>query len=169
MKILSSVPNTVNPEFVSEQLEYTLYPLSPTILKKVNDLIDGSSTLILFSGNYRLPWSSVYVEAKMFELAAVPWKPNTIFVDPSQPQLIDCIIKHHRPQKLVILNSNIFLQYGSWTSIMSNIDHYNTLVESTIVTIPLTRFDFNRLKYSNSDIANLMRADILDETLIICR
>jgi hypothetical protein len=52
---------------------------------------------------------------------------------------------------------------------MTDIDHFNTLVEHTIVTIPLTRFDFNRLKQSENDIATLMRADILDRTLVICR
>jgi hypothetical protein len=169
MKILAKIPNTTNPEYLNEQLLSTLYPLSDNIVKYINSQLGTGNTVVLFSGGFCLPWVATYIEAKMFQLADVKWKPNTLFVDPSQSELKNHVIKCLKPQNLLILNTNIFLKYRPWHEIDKDIDYFKTTAGKVIVTAPLTRIDFNRLQFSNQDIASMMKATILEDTLIICR
>jgi hypothetical protein len=169
MKVLSTIPTDINPKFVTEQLFSTLYPLSTDIINRVESLLDPGTTVVLFSGGFCLPWPVNYIEARMFQSANVDWKPNTMFVDPSQASLLEYVLKKLNPTNILILNSAVFIKYRSWEKIQHDVDCYKNIAKKVIVTLPITRFDFNRLKYSAHDIAKILKAELLNDTVIICQ
>jgi hypothetical protein len=169
MKILSEIPPLVNDKFLIEKYESTLYPLSNKVVDYVSELIIESNTVVLFSGGNRLNFDATYIEPKMFLKADIQWKPKTLFVDPSRTQHVNYVIKKLNPTHLLILNTNMFIRYRLWKDILGDIQHYKKLADKVVVSLPINRFDFNRLKYTDNMITNMMGGTLIDNTIIICQ
>jgi hypothetical protein len=92
-----------------------------------------------------------------------------MFVDPSAPDLVCYAIKKIKPNNLLIINSAVFIGYRNWQDIKQDLDNFKQFVDQIIVTIPLIRLDFNRLKYTNLQIASLLNGVVVDDTVVICR
>jgi hypothetical protein len=169
MQVLSKIPLEINPNYIDQHLQSSLQDVSPLVVDHVSDLIAGQTTVVLFSGGHRLPWDAVYIEAKMFADAQVAWKSQTIFIDPSNQPLLEYTIKKLNCDNLVIVNNNIFLKYRIWSDIMYDIQQLRHLTGRVIVTMPLCRFDYNRLRYSQQDMARIMGGIVLDHTMVVCQ
>ena len=169
MNIISEIPPLINEKFLVEQYNSTLYPLSEKIIDHISSVIDDSSSIVLFSGGSRLNFNAAYIEPQMFSKANINWKPQTLFIDPSQNKLINYTIKKLNKTNLIILNTSLFIKYRSWELILQDIQYYKTLVDRVIVSLPIERFDFNRLKFSSHAIASMMGGILLDDTIIICQ
>ena len=164
MKVLSEIPNSINQEVIPAVYETVLYPISDKVLDYVSFLIDNKSTVILLSGADRLDFDATYIEASMF--ASAVKRPNTLFVDHNNKQLVNYVIKKIGAKNLLILNATMFIKYRPWRDILSDIQEYKKIADNVIVTLPINRFDFNRLKYSAEDIAKMLNGVILDDTVI---
>jgi hypothetical protein len=105
----------------------------------------------------------------MFSHIDVNWKPNTIFVDSSHSDLLDYTIKKLSPTNLLILNSTFFIRYRPWQDISRDIKRLKKLTKKITVTLPLCRFDYNRLKYTAMDIADLLEGVLVDDTVVVCQ
>ena len=171
MKILTKIHSKVSadPAHAKEQYEINLYPIPSTVLNYVTDCIDPGPTAVLFSGGPRLDFVATYIEPKMFLHCDIDWKPDTIFASPSKPDMLDYVIKKLSPANLLILHTAFFIKYRPWQEIGADIKKYKTFAKKVIVTLPLSRFEFHRLKYSAADIANLLGGVIVDDTVVVCQ
>lgn len=169
MQILTKVPNSINQEFVHEQFHSSLYDIPTVVLDYVGQQLNSGTTLVLFSGGHRLHFDATYIEARMFSCANINWQKDTIFVDPSNTKLLNYIIEKKSPDNLLILNSVVFIKYRDWQDINNDINHYKKYCNKIIVSMPLTRFNFNRLKYSNEKIADIFNGTVIEDTVIVCR
>jgi len=169
MKIISKISSTVNSLFGIAQYDSTLYAVSPAVLSYVTEKLNPGKTLVLFSGGNRFDLDATYLEPKMFSCLDINWKPNTIFVDPARQDLILYSIKKINPDNLLILNSGVFMNYRSWQEIKHELEQYQQCAGRVIATLPLTRFDFNRLKYTNQQIAEHLNGTVIDSTVVVCQ
>ena len=171
MKILSKIHSEISsdPEHAKEQYEINLYTIPSTFLNYVSDNLDSGSTAVLFSGGPRLNFSATYIEPKIFSHCDIDWKPDTIFASPSQPDMLDYVIQKLAPTNLLILHTAFFIRYRQWQDIDADIKKYKTFSKKIIVTLPLSRFEFHRLKYSAADIANLLGGVIVDDAVVVCQ
>ena len=171
MKILSKIHSEISsdPKHAKEQYEINLYTMPSTVLNYVSDHMDSGSTAVLFSGGPRLNFSATYIEPKMFSHCNADWKPDTIFADPSQTDMLDYIIQKLAPTNLLILHTAVFMRYRQWQEIDADIKKYKTFAKKIIVTLPLSRFEFHRLKYSSADIAGLLGGVMVDDTVVVCQ
>lgn len=171
MKILTKIHNEVssNPKHAKEQYEINLYAIPSRVLSYVSDNMTPGPTTVLFSGGPRLNFSATYIEPKMFSHCDIDWKPDTVFADPSQTDVLDYVIQKLAPANLLILHTAIFMKYRPWQEIDQDIKKYRNFAGKVIATLPLTRFEFHRLKYSSTDIANLLGGVIVDDTVVVCQ
>jgi hypothetical protein len=63
----------------------------------------------------------------------------------------------------------LWIQYQDWQTILDNIKKCRKLTKNILVTLPLNRFNFNRLKYSYEKIADELGGVVIDDTIIICQ
>lgn len=169
MEILTKVPDAVSQSRPIEQFQSCLYDLPATVATEVSNKLLPGSTVILFSGGHRLSYNATYIEAKMFSHCDLEWKPNTLFVDPANSKLLMYTIQKIAPANLLILNTSIFIGYRHWQEISKDINNFKTVSQQVIATLPIERFDFNRLKYSAQDITNLLQGMLIDNTVVVCR
>jgi len=169
MKILTKIPNSVSQDYATEQFNMCLYALSDNVLTEVTRNLLPGPTVCLFSGGHRLPFVSKYIEPKMFSHTKVKWQPQTLFVDPSNTDLLFYTLKKISASNILILNTSIFIQYRTWQQISKDLDIYKKYTNRVIASLPIERFDFNRLKYTAQDITALLGGVLIDDTVIICR
>lgn len=169
MLIIDNVQQHVNPDFVKDQCLHSIYTLETTVENYVRSkLIDGT-TVILFSGGFRLDFTGTYIEPKMFQSADLPWKSGTIFVDPGTQPLLEYTLKKLNITNLLVLNSAVFLQYRAWNKICQDINYFKNFSKQVIVSTPIDRIDFNRLKYSEQDIATRVNGVVVEKSIVICQ
>jgi hypothetical protein len=169
MKILTKIPKVVSRNYATEQFQSGLYPLPISVTKEIENKLLPGSTTVLFSGGHRLEFDATYIEPKMFAHANVKWQPRTLFVDPANSKLLFYSIQKLSPANLLILNTSVCIQYQTWEKISTDIDIYKKYASQVIASLPIERFDFNRLKYSAQDIAELLQGTLVDNTVVICR
>lgn len=169
MKILSEIPQVIPKTNLLEQCNSSFYAISKNLELHINKLTYNQSNVFLFSGGHRLNFDGVYIETKVFSEANVNWQANTKFIDPKDDKLLAYTIKKLNPDNLLILNSAIFIQYESNNLIQEKIKYFKTLTKKIIVSLPINRFDFNRLKYTHQDIAEKFNGIIIDDTILICQ
>ena len=169
MQILNNVPSNTNIKYVKEQCLCNVYPVSDTITDNIkNKLLPGVS-VILFSGGYRLDFDGIYIEPKMFKQAELPWQQGTIFIDPDDQHLLEYTLKKLNISNLIIVHSTVFVKYRKLDVICQHIAHLKGFAKQVVVSIPINRMDFNRLRYSNKDIANNINATLVEDGIIICQ
>jgi hypothetical protein len=168
MQIVSKIPENISKQFALEQYWTGVFPISADVLDYVKKII-SKDTIVLFSGSPNLSIEGVCIEPSMFSHLSIKWKNNTIFVDPKNQSLLHYVIKKQKSKQLLILNSNIFLQYRSWIDIQKDINVFTNIVNQVIVTIPVNRFDFNRLQFSNTEIATKLGGVIVEDTIVVCQ
>lgn len=169
MRILSKIPSALSENHALEQYWTSVFPLSNIVTEYVTGLIDHQNTLILYSGGPRLSFDATYIEPAVFSNLPINWHQKTLFIDTENKKLIEYTIKKLKPKNLLILNSNIFIKYRLWTDILSDMQTFKKLSEKVIVTMPILRFDFNRLKFTEQQITSKMNGVLLDETVIVCQ
>lgn len=169
MKILDKLPEILNQKFPLEQYKSTLYPISKEIVEYTLGKLQIGKTIFLYSGSHRFNYDAIYIEPKVFSNITINWHPNTIFIDVTNKKLLDYTLSRINPSNLLILNSVIFIKYRHINDILKDIDQFKKTINNVIVSIPLARFDFNRLKYSYHEICKIVNGCIVDNTLVICR
>jgi hypothetical protein len=171
MQILSEIIPITDRKIFIDQYQYSLYPISNSVIKCVTDNLLPGKTVILFSGHHRFNFDAVYIEPTFLSTIAHP-KQNSkiIFANQSDTKLLNYILKKMHVTNLLVLNTASFIKYRSWQEIKNDIYQLKELAEQVIVTLPLNRFDFNRLKYSSDDIATKLGGVVLDNTVVVaCR
>jgi hypothetical protein len=171
MQILSeSIPIT-DQKILIDQYQYSLYPIADSVINRVSDNLLPGKTVVLFSGHDRFNFDAVYIEPTFLStIEHLKQNSKIVFANQSDTTLLNYILKKMRITNLLVLNSASFMQYRSWQEIKNNIDQLKKFADQVIVTLPLNRFDFNRLKYSYNDIAAKLGGVVLDNTVVVaCR
>lgn len=169
MTTLYNVPSEINNNFVTDQYKFSVYPLDDTIIEYVIEKLLPGLTVVLFSGGFRLQLDAKYIEPKMFANADVVWKPDTMFIDSGNQKMLKYVLSKLQPANILILNSGIFLQYRSWENIQQDINEFKKFSKQIVISLPVNRFDFNRLKYSYTDIAKKLNGNVINKTIIVCQ
>lgn len=169
MKILNSIPPKVDTLYAKDQCLHSIYHVPNAVEETVKNKLISGKTVILFSGGFRLSLNGQYIEPKMFEDADLPWQKGTIFIDPSNKQILEYTLNKLDISNLVILNSTVFIKYRSWDKIQNDINKFKHFTKQVIVSIPVDRMDFNRLKYSNEAIASKLKGTLIEDNIIICQ
>jgi hypothetical protein len=167
MIILTKIPECFDERYLTERYKSTFYQISEPVEHYVQNIINNQSTTVLFSGNYKCSKNSTFIEPAMFSKAKISWQANTLFVDPAKTKVVEYVIKKINADILCILNSATFVQYQDWQIIFKKIENYKKISKNLLITIPINRFNFNRLKYSYAQIATKLGGVIVDNTIII--
>jgi len=167
MSVLSKI-NIVDPDFIADQYRSGLYDISDDVVFQVKSKLVPGTTVVLTSGSFRFDIDAVYLEPKYLSQCRLNWHQNTIFVNHENHTLLEYTLKKINPANILVLNTAIFIQYRNWTSIDADIKRLKQFTSQIIVTIPIDRFDFNRLKYTNQSIAEKLNATIVKDTLLVC-
>lgn len=169
MRVLTEIPNVLaNSDYAIDEYWSSVFPVTDNVLNCVSKYIVGN-TVGLFSGSPRLYFDATYIEPSVFSALSVEWHNNTIFVDPKNKKLLNYTIKKLNPGTLLILNSNLFIRYRLWSDILQDIQDFKKLAARVVVTLPILRFDFNRLKFTEQEITSKLGGTLLDDTVIICQ
>lgn len=169
MQILSQVPCDVDQAWAAEHFNSCLYPVSSQVLDEVGSNMLPGAAAVLFSGGHRLDFDATYIEPKQYKHTVLDWKPRTVFVDPDRQDLLFYALGKMQVTNLLIINTNIFLRYRHWQNIADDINHFRTMVNRVIVTMPSQRFDYNRLRYDLGTMAKMLHGRVIDDTIIVCR
>jgi hypothetical protein len=170
MQVLDKIPEVIDHPFIFDQWHFSLYPVPKTVLDWVNNNLLTGNTVVLFSGEHRFNFDATYIEPNFLSSVNKPRRNSkVIFANQNNQITLNYTLKKLNVTNLLLLNTAHFILYRPWQKILSDIDDLKQFCERIIVTIPVTRFDFNRLKYSHHDIANLMNGMYLDHTVIVCR
>lgn len=170
MKILSEIPpNIVNNEYALEQYWSNIFPLSTEVFEYVNELVVGDNNVVLYSGGPRLKFNATYIEPVGFSHLSIDWPQQTLFVDHHNKVIVNYTIKKLNPKNLIILNANLFIRYRLWSDILQDIQDFKKIAERVIVTIPISRFDFNRLKFTTEEIALKLSGVLMNDMIVICQ
>lgn len=171
MKVLTKIQNEISLDPIHARAQYNsnLYPISDDVVNFVQDNLNSGPTTVLFSGGYRLNFDATYIEPKMFSHLDLDYKENSIFISPSQNDILDYTLQKLSPENLLILHSAFFIRYRPWQEIVSDVEKYKKFCGKIIATIPLSRFEFHRLKYTAADIALLMGGVIINDAVVLCQ
>lgn len=169
MQILNSVPFIINPAYAKDQCLHNVYQVSETITNSIKNSFLPGNTVILFSGGFRLDFDGTYIEPKIFKEADLPWQKNTIFIDSDNQQVLEYTLKKLNISNLAIVHSTVFLKYRTLDKIYQDIVRLSNFSKKVLVSMPTTRMDFNRLKYSNQDIADKFNGTLIEDSIIICQ
>jgi len=170
MQILSETQIVTDQAYVFDQWQSSLYPVPDSVIDWVsNHLLDGQ-TVVLFSGEHRFDFDATYIEPNLLSNIKKQYRhPNVIFADQNKPVTLNYALKKLNIKNLLLLNTAHFIRYRHWEEILVDIQHLKQYSDRIIVTMPILRFDFNRLKYSNQDIATKLGGVLLDDTVVICQ
>ena len=171
MRILSETIPITDQKILIDQYQYSLYPIANSVIKCVADNLLPGETVILFSGHHRFNLDATYIEPTFLSTIDRP-KQNSkiIFANQSDTKLLNYILKKMPITNLLVLNNASFMKYRSCQEIKNDINQLKEFADQVIVTLPLNRFDFNRLKYSYHDIAAKLGGVVLDNTVVVtCR
>jgi hypothetical protein len=170
MRVLTEIPSVLaNSDYAIDEYWSSVFPISADVLNYVGGRITGNNTVGLFSGSPKLRFDATYIEPFVFSTLPVTWHKNTIFADPKNKKLLNYTIKKLNPDTLLILNSNLFIRYRVWSDILQEIHDLKKLAARVVVTVPMLRFDFNRLKFTEQEITSKLGGILLDNTVIVCQ
>jgi hypothetical protein len=170
MQILSEILPLRRKEFIVDQYKSTLYPIPQAVLDYVTNQLLPGNTVVLFSGEHRFNLDATYIEPKfLLPLTTSTRNTKIIFADPGNTELLAYTLAKLQIKNLLLLSNATFIRYRNWQEIKNDIDYLKKYTKQLIVTLPITRFDFNRLKYSNNDIAVKLGGVLQEDTVIICQ
>ena len=158
---LNSLRHTYNLSF---------YPISKTVTDHVKSLLRPGPTVVLFSGGWQLDFDAMYLELNSFQNVNIPNIPkNTFFVNPANTTLIHKVLADVGAENALFLHSAMFCDYQPVGQLVEKMEQYLNCVPQVILTIPVIRTDFNRLKYSCEDVAQQYYAEYVEDSFIIKR
>lgn len=169
MQILSEIPTIVSDSHALDQYWSNTFPLSVGVINQVNELIIGDRTVVMYSGSPRLQFDATYIESPVFANLPIAWHQKTLFIDHKNKNLINYVIKKLQPSTLLILNANNFIRYRLWSDILHDIQAFKKISNQVIVTMPIDRFDFNRLRFTEEEIVLKLNGILVDRTVVICQ
>jgi|LakMenEpi03Aug12_release.lakeMendotaPanAssembly.Ray.scaffolds.fasta_scaffold134049_1 hypothetical protein len=158
------------PNVMIRSYNISVYPLSNHVINRVESQLCDGPTAILFSGGWRLNFDAVYLEYNNYQNINIPNLPKkTYFVDVSNTALIHKVLRDFGAKNVLFLHSASFCNYRSLDQLAKNMDDFAVSGAQVILTVPTTRTNFNRLKYSCEDIAQQYSAEYVDDSFIIKR
>lgn len=169
MNVLTEIPSLSSDEFVVDQYKSTLYPIPESVIEYVTKRLLPGNTVVLFSGEHRFNINATYIEPK-FLLSMTRSSKNSkiIFADQHNTKLLYYTLDKLQIKNLLVLNNGHFIRYRDYQEIIVDMNNLKKYTDQLIVTLPLIRFDFNRLKYSNEEIAVNLGGTVLEETVVVC-
>jgi hypothetical protein len=170
MKVLSEIPVLADQEYIVDQWLSSLYPISNNLMTWVQSKMQPGNTVVLFSGQHRFEFDATYIEPNFLSNTKhLNQSKKIIFANQNNPITLNYALKKLKIKNLLVINTAHFIGYRHWEEIAVDIKELKKYTEQVIITLPIERFDFNRLKYSNEQIAKALNGDIIDSTVVICQ
>ena len=155
-------------EVATQQFQKSIYNISADVIECVRSKLHAGNTAVLFSGHWRFDFDATYLEHKIFKNNTIVSKKKTYFVEPSDEKLFDKIMYDINASNILILHSGIFCNYQPMDKIIDKMKNYQKFdPKQIILSVPHGKIDFNRLKYSVSDIAQQYQIEIVDDSFIV--
>ena len=166
---MKTVQHTVS-DAMTQHYNISVYPMSTTVNNHIKSLLQPGTTVILYSGGWRLDFDAVYLELNNYQTLNIPNTPKkTYFIDPKNTALIHKVLCDIDAKNVLFLHSAWFCNYQSMDKLIASMDKFLIYGAQIILSVPAIRTDFNRLKYSCEDIAQQYSAEYVDDSFIIKR
>lgn len=153
--IVDTMINNFSDSLVSKTDRYRAMvyaPLDDGLLEHVMSSTRPGKTVFLFSGSWNLCMDAMYVELRCFKDCALPWHPNTLFLEPEQKNFYHYVLAKCEAQNFIILHSDYWLAHRPLADIMSDLSDLNQIAPRVICTLPLKHTNFNKMTTSISDL-----------------
>ena len=127
----------------------------------------------MFSGSWRLSLPAIYLELRQFKHSQITFHPQTLFVNPDETKLFELTLNRLRLVNLLILHNDWWTGHLPVDQLIKNLDdlckHVQDQQGQVVCSLPLIHLNFNKLKYSNHDIAVKFDGTIVDDSMILVR
>jgi len=171
MKVIQQYSDSTfldNVKVATQQFQKSTYDTSADVIGCVKSKLHVGKTAVLFSGHWKFDFDAIYLEAKIFSNNTIVSRQKTYFVDPSDEKLFDKIMYDINASNILILHSALFCNYQPMDKIIDKMKNYQKFnPKQIILSIPHKAIDFNRLKYSVSDIAQQYKIEIVDDSFVV--
>jgi hypothetical protein len=152
--------------------EWGVYdPLSPAVIDFVKQNLLPGPTTCLYSGGWRLDFEATYLEFKPWKNDQTQFHPNTLFVDHNQTKLFELTLKELAPANLLVLHNDWWTCHHPLEKLVDMLDELGVATGNpdiqVICSLPLRHVNFNKLKYSNDDIAKIYNGHVVNDSLVL--
>lgn len=148
-------------------------PIPNSVLNHVKTLLLPGPTVCLFSGSWRLALPATYLELRQFKHSQITYHPHTLFVNPDETKLFELTLTRLCPVNLLILHNDWWTAHMPVDKLITKLSDLCCYVRAqlgqVICTLPLIHLNFNKLKYSNHDIAEHFDGTVLQDSMILIR
>lgn len=158
--------HTNDPTVIADIVDALSYPVSARVLDHVQNISPHQDITWLFSGSWRLPFASRYIELRCFRHANVGWHANTLFLEPEESTTYHYMLAKLRIKTLVILHSDYWVSHKPIELLMQELKDISCWSDQTVLTVPIKHTNFNKLKYSTADICQSFNASVIDDCFI---
>lgn len=162
-----------DPATMARRYKAMIYDLPLSVLHHVKQMLLPGSTVCLFSGSWRLYLDATYLELRQFQNCNINYHPNTLFVNHEEPQLFDYVLTKLSPTNLLVLHNDWWTAHNPVEQLIEELDillkHVQPSQGQVICTLPLIHVNWNKLKMSVDDMANLVDAVVADDSMIFVR
>lgn len=154
--------------------EFMVYdPIPDAVLDHVKKILLPGLTVCVFSGSWRLALADTYLELRLFKHSQLSFHPHTLFVDADETKLFELTLTRLAPRNLLILHNDWWTGHHPMDKLVDNLDrlckHVRAQEGQVVCSLPLIHLNFNKLKYSNNDIALQFNGTIVHDSMILVR
>ena len=158
----------------ARRYKFMIYdPIPDTVLDHVKKLLQSGPTVCMFSGSWRLSLAATYLELRQLKHSQITFHSQTLFVNPDEAKLFELTLNRLCPVNLLILHNDWWTGHLPVDQLIKNLDglckHIRAQQGQVICSLPLIHLNFNKLKYSNHDIAMKFDGTIVDDSMILVR
>lgn len=158
---------STDPALLRPLIERQHRSVSTEVIDYINTQIIKNCAVV-FSGGQELSTAEVYIEHTYLKNLGLPLNESSIFVDKSNPKLINMTLSKLTPSTLVFLHSPEFF-YLSLDEILTLIDYYKTNTKKQIiVAISIFNICFNRLATNIEYLEKYLKGKVINNSIVIC-
>jgi hypothetical protein len=163
-----------DPDSQTRRFKIMVYdPIPDAVLDHVQKLLLPGPTVCMFSGSWRLQLAATYLELRQFKNSKLAFHPRTLFVNLDETKLFHLTLSCLSPANLLILHNDWWTGHHPVDNLVTKLDNLCQYVQGqqgqVICSLPLVHLNFNKLKYSNNDIALRFDGTIVHDSMILVR
>lgn len=158
----------------ARRYKFMIYdPIPDSVLDHVKKLLQPGPTVCMFSGSWRLVLPATYLELRQFKHSQITFHPQTLFVEPNETKLFELTLSRLRPVNLLILHNDWWTAHLPVDQLIKKLTELCPYVRAqqgqVVCTLPLIHLNFNKLKYSNHDIAAQFDGAVVHDSMILVK
>lgn len=163
-----------DPQTMARRYNFMVYnPVPDAVLDHVRKILVPGPTVCMFSGSWRLALADTYLELRQFKHSQLSFHPRTLFVNPAETTLFELTLNRLSPANLLIIHNDWWTAHHPVDQLIENLDNLCQYVRAqqgqVVCSLPLIHLNFNKLKYSNHDIALQFNGSIVHDSMVLVR